>query len=519
MGRAQVSGAMSSAAPSPLLPGTPYRLTHLIARGTLGEVHEVQHETFASRYALKILHASLRHRPDAVRRFEQEARLLRDVRHPSLPRALAQGTAQDGRPYFVMELLRGEDLRAVLRRRGALGVAEACRLCGQALDALHQVHVAGYVHRDLKPENLLLTESGTLKVLDFCFAKRIDAPFSSEAAALRTKSGALLGTPRYMSPEHLIGPGASGATDQYSIAAVLFELITGTPMMGAAANFELLQRIVFEPAPTLAERLGSAQDAGLEAALARALAKHPPDRFRSAERMAAELRSIADRLDASDDNATMANPIYSNETVEVDLQAIARADAAAHAPREEEATGGGDDEPTRRLERYDVLQEQPHAPRLGEPARWVRPPKPRAVDHPATPRVDVRLAADPPSASVAPQSLETPRPLAARWSCLPWAVPALALIGSFATTLAVGVRVTHRGEGVAVAMGAARDRIAAITDSMPAQPAASASTSNPAALPSVAPVSRSATPGMVASPSAGPSAVNGHDATFAGRRP
>jgi serine/threonine protein kinase len=517
---------MSSRAPSQLLSGTPYKLTRLIARGTIGEVHEVQHDTFGSRYALKILHANLRHRADAVRRFEQEARLLLDLRHPSLPRAHAHGVADDGRPYFVMELLQGEDLRAVLRRRGALGAAEACRLCAQALDALNMVHVAGYVHRDVKPENLFLTDSGTVKVLDFCFAKRLDAPFSSEAAALRTKAGSMLGTPRYMSPEHLIGPGASDATDQYSMGAVLFELIVGTPMMGTAANFELLQRIVFEPPPTLGERLGEVQDAGLEAALARALAKHPSQRFWSADGMALELRSIANRLDATDDNATTANPIYSNETVEVDLQAIAWADAASRGANDDVDVSalGDDNEPTRRLLRYETPTTHPHHPgREIDPARLLHPPKPRALDLHAAPRVDVRLAVEPATASVAPQAVASyPSTRPARWRRRPWAVPAIALIGAFAATLAIGIPVarSYDPQGVVAAAGAARERVLTMLNKTRVGEAPSASASSGVTFPTAAPTdSGHGTREKPPSPSTPPSASTAHVAASAGRRP
>lgn len=466
-------------APSPLLAGTPYKLMRVLGRGALGEVYEVLHETFGSRYTLKILHANLRHREDCLRRFEQEAQLLLELRHPALPRAISRGVTGDGRPYFVMELLQGEDLRAVLRRRGALGATEACRLCAQALEGLHVVHVAGYVHRDLKPENLLLTDSGAVKVLDFGFAKRLDAPFSSEAAALRTRAGSMLGTPRYMSPEHLIGPGASDATDQYSMGVVLFELIVGTPMMGAAANFELLQRIVFEPPPTLGERLGEAQDPMLEATLARTLAKHPEQRFVSAAAMADELRSIADRLDASDDNATTANPIYSNATVEVDLQAIARADAASRGAHDE-VDGhavADDNEPTRRLLRFEApAAHLRQVPRAAEPARLVHPPKRRGPELEAAPRVDVRLAGEPGSGSVAPQALASAPRRPRRWRGWPCALPAFGLIGAFATTLAVGLPLAHRLDprGVVAATGAARERVLTMLNTKRADAAASA---------------------------------------------
>jgi serine/threonine protein kinase len=504
MARATVAGAMSSSrpptAPFTLLPGTPYKLTRQLGRSALGEIYEVLHDTFGSRYALKILDANLCHRADALRRFEQEAQLLLGLRHPSLPRALARGVAQDGRPYFVMELLQGEDLRAVLRRRGALGAAEACRLGAQALDALHVVHDAGYVHRDVKPENLLLAASGTLKVLDFSFAKRLDAPFSSEAAALRTRAGSMLGTPRYMSPEHLIGPGPTHATDQYAIGVVLFELIVGAPMMGAAANFELLQRIVFEPPPTLGEHLGQAQDPALEAALARALAKHPEQRFPSAAAMADALRAIADRLDAMDDNATTANPIYSNATVEVDLQAIARADAASQLDGEVDLRSVGDDnEPTRRLQRFEPEEEMPsQASREAVRPKLSYPPKPRALALEAGPRVDVRHAGGPARGSVAPQALASQPHRSTSWKCWPWALPAIGLLGAFTTTLAVGIPVARRldPQGVVAAAAAARDRVLMTLNPARARGAesASASTRSTRPCPSAAPADASSAP-------------------------
>src|SRR6185295_15225844 len=178
-----------------IIPGTPYVALKRLGRGGMGDVYEVaEGGRQGPRYALKLLHAALCHRADLTLRFQQEAMVAARVDHPSVVRVFALGEAADGRPYLVMELLRGRDLRAELVHEGPLPVARALDLAAQALDGLAAAHAAGVVHRDVKLENLFLGEDGALKVLDFGIAKVLH-----EDASL-TLPGAVVGTLRSMAP-------------------------------------------------------------------------------------------------------------------------------------------------------------------------------------------------------------------------------------------------------------------------------------------------------------------------------
>jgi serine/threonine protein kinase len=274
-----------------------------------------------------------------------------------------------------------------------------------------------------------------------------------------------------MSPEHLVGPGVSHATDQYAVAAVLFELLVGAPPIRAANPYELLQRIVFEPAPTLAEHLGHPQDPALEALMARALAKHPSQRFPSAAAMADELRVVVDRIVVADENATAANPIFSDATIEVDLQAVARADAAAHRA-DVRRLDEENEAPTQRLERLDTkIDASPRSADTRTPVRLVSPPKPRNFAPATEPSVDVRLAIG----SIAPHALMRPSAPRTHSKRGAWVAPAIALATAFATILVLGLSFANRSRppvAVGAAAAAGESSSSALTQSSASAPSA-----------------------------------------------
>jgi serine/threonine-protein kinase len=343
---------------------------------------------------------------------------------------------------MAMEHLSGEDLRAMLRRRGALPVDEACELCAQALDGLHAAHGAGIVHRDVKPENLFRTSNGQVKVLDFGFAKQLDS--IQLDPALRTQVGYVLGTPRYMSPEHLMGPGPSHATDTYAVGCILFELIAGVPMMDAPSPYELLQRIVRDPAPTLAERTGRRFPPAVEAAIARAVAKDTAARFPSAAAMASELRRIARTVAAVDEQATVDNPAFDGSTVEVDLRRVALATAGDADGAAREIDPGEilfDEAPTSLMVSRFTDEEAASAKvRAPAPRASATPLAARVSAMPQAPAVRVQAAAPPPRerSPAAPAPSSTPR-RAPRGGPSPWllavVIVPLAFVISFWWTL------------------------------------------------------------------------------------
>lgn len=271
-------------------------VVRLLGEGGMGEVYEAEHPELGRRFALKVLHRRLRDRPDLAARLRREALALGRVRHPNLVEVVDLGVTGDGRPYFVMELLAGRDLRAELSRRGPLPPLEALALLEQSLAGLGAAHAAGIVHRDVKPENLFLTDGGALKVLDFGVAKLCEG----EGSSYRTAADAVVGTPRSMAPEQCARGPVDARADLYAAGLLLYELVAGRgPFDELRGQPDALRyahcdrpppppsRFAPHPLPPEVERL-----------ILRALEKSPARRFQSAEAMAAEVRRVRASLAA-----------------------------------------------------------------------------------------------------------------------------------------------------------------------------------------------------------------------------
>ncbi len=281
------AGTTSDLALGEGIAGTPYLALRRLGRGGMGDVYEVAEGSLEGpRYALKLLHARLGHRRDLALRFQQEALVAARVDHPNVVRVFALGETAEGRPYLVMELLRGRDLRATLAHTGPLPVARALDLAAQALDGLAAAHAAGVVHRDVKLENLFLGDDGTLKVLDFGIAK------IAHGDAALTLPGAVVGTLLTMAPEQFLQAAVDRRADVYAAGLALYELLTGQgPFDELRGMPQALQFAHCERPPPAPSRLARRPIAeGVEAAILRALAKSPGDRFQSAREMADALR-------------------------------------------------------------------------------------------------------------------------------------------------------------------------------------------------------------------------------------
>lgn len=267
--------------------GTPYVVVRLLGQGGMGEIYEVEHTALEIRSALKILHRAHRFRPDLIERTRREACSLARIDHPNLVRVFDFGHTEDARPYFVMELLHGRDLRAALALTGYLPVSLAASLVAQGLDGLAAVHAKGFIHRDIKLENLFLCDSGALKIVDFGIAKALCAD------ALLTLPGVALGTPRSMAPEQSVLAEVDARADLYAMGLVLYELITGRgPFDELGCNVEALRYAHCETPPPMPSAIAPQPvSPAIEAVLLRALAKYPHERFQSASEMAAALRA------------------------------------------------------------------------------------------------------------------------------------------------------------------------------------------------------------------------------------
>ncbi len=254
-----------------------YEVVREIGRGGMAAVYLAEDGRHGRLLALKVLHPGL----GAVfgyERFRREIRLAARLHHPHILPLHDSGESQ-GQLWYTMPYVDGESLRDRLRREGRLGIPEAVRIARQVADALDYAHRQGVIHRDVKPENLLLTRDGEVLVADFGIGRVFDA--SSPEATL-TRSGMLIGTPAYMSPEQALGAQKlDGRTDIYSLGCVLYEMLIGEPpYVGATAQRSIAGHIN-EPVPSARKARGEVP-AALDIALRRALAKSPQTRFETA---------------------------------------------------------------------------------------------------------------------------------------------------------------------------------------------------------------------------------------------
>ncbi|MGB8116652.1 MAG: serine/threonine-protein kinase, partial [Candidatus Sulfotelmatobacter sp.] len=205
-----------------------YRIIEKIGSGAMGEVFRARDERLGRNVALKLIRQSSGENPDHLRRFEFEARAAAALNHPNIVAVYDVGSNQ-GAPYIVCELLEGTTLRSRLLG-GALPVRTAIDYALQIVQGLIAAHDRRIVHRDLKPENLFVTSEGRIKILDFGVAK-LQSPEESERSVedltTITKSGAVIGTVAYMSPEQLRGKAVDHRSDIFSVGAILYEMLSG----------------------------------------------------------------------------------------------------------------------------------------------------------------------------------------------------------------------------------------------------------------------------------------------------
>ncbi|WP_437625726.1 serine/threonine-protein kinase [Sorangium sp. So ce1151] len=264
-----------------LAPGTPvgeYRIEAKIGVGGFGTVYRAMHPVIGKAAAIKVLSRQCSANPQLVSRFIAEARAVNQIRHRNIIDIFSFGALEDGRHYYVMELLEGMTLDAYRRKRGRLPPAEALPILVKIARALDAAHAAGIAHRDLKPENVFLVfdEDGAIfpKLLDFGIAKLLG---ESSTTAHKTRTGHLIGTPLYMSPEQCRGKNVDHRTDVYSFGILAHELLAGAPPFDGESAFDLLMKHTSEPAPPVSS-LDTRLSPALDAPLLRMLEKDPASR-------------------------------------------------------------------------------------------------------------------------------------------------------------------------------------------------------------------------------------------------
>jgi len=262
-----------------------YTILHKLGQGGMGIVYAAEDPSLGRRVALK----TITHPDEESRmRFRREARAAASVNHPHACQIFEIGE-DTGRLFIAMELLDGEPLSEKLKG-GPLALAEALSLGREMLSALSALHAQGVVHRDLKPSNVFLTPHGT-KVLDFGLARPL--PNASTGSPLPdsdlTRSGLMVGTPRYMAPEQILGDAIDARVDLFAAGAVLFEAVAGRPAFAGTKAVEVMQATLHEQPPALA---GSTAVVAFDRVVRRALAKSPADRYATAEAMSRDLSGI-----------------------------------------------------------------------------------------------------------------------------------------------------------------------------------------------------------------------------------
>jgi serine/threonine protein kinase len=311
MGEAQSSGTQPGE--DPLIGrtiGGKYEIVSFVGRGGMGAVYKAKQAHLKRPVAIKVLHPQHSQDGTFAGRFRREATSASRLDHPNLMRVLDFGQEPDGLLYLAMEYLDGRDLLRILREEGVPPPERVVDIMGQVLAALAIAHDEGIVHRDLKPENIMIVrgkdDDGTpidqVKVCDFGIAKSVsggDRPKDELAAegdnqgntytATLTATGALVGTPEYMSPEQAKGESLDARSDLYAVGVMLYLLLCGRlPFQSSNSMKVVLAHVSVEPKPP--SRVREGVDPRLEAVCLRALKKDRDDRFATAREMRAALR-------------------------------------------------------------------------------------------------------------------------------------------------------------------------------------------------------------------------------------
>jgi eukaryotic-like serine/threonine-protein kinase len=398
-----------------------YRIERMLGKGAMGVVYGATHPVIGKRVAIKVLRGELCSNPAAVQRFVGEARAVNAIGHPNIIDIFDLGELPDGRQYLVMELLEGETLRARIKR-GKLDVAEAASIIASVASALRAAHAKGIVHRDIKPDNIFLPEQRRdIKLLDFGLAK-----LTLDLGA-KTQTGAVIGTPRYMSPEQARGKDVDQRADIYALGAMAFELLANRIPFERSSTFDLLMAHVNEPVPAL-HPLAPHAPVELCQLVEAMLAKSPDDRptldaiRRVIKRVRTQLPGGLDRTDpplTSSSVVTAPRPDLEATRLDKPASPVDDTEPDQHAF---EDTGG----PTHVL--VETFQRHPQHP-PPRPSHPPTPPPPLPSIDPMAPTTPHRYEGMPYHMAPAPSTVNTRQLQPPRWLLIALVAAAVTALG------------------------------------------------------------------------------------------
>ncbi|MAT99802.1 MAG: hypothetical protein CL608_21895 [Anaerolineaceae bacterium] len=263
-----------------------YRIERHLARGGMADVYLARDVYLQRPVALKIMLSALTQDQELTARFQREAQAIAKLNHPNIIQIYTTGLTTNGLPYLAMQYIPGgslqEEMTQLAGNARSLSTQRVLTLAGQVADALRAAHKAGIIHRDLKPSNILLREDGTAVVTDLGIAA------VQEASARLTRTGHVMGTPYYMSPEQATGKPVDGRADIYALGVILYEMLSGTVPFKADSPLAVLSQHLYEPPPPLVERRRDLSVATYQT-VEMCLQKEPEKRFQTAEQLRAAL--------------------------------------------------------------------------------------------------------------------------------------------------------------------------------------------------------------------------------------
>ena len=276
-----------------------YELEELVGRGGMSSVYRAKDRLLERTVAIKLLHEHYSRDDDYVERFRREARAAAQLSHPNIVTVIDRGE-DGGRQFIVFEYIDGQNLKQLVETKGRLPVRTALELAIEIGGALAFAHENGLVHRDVKPQNVLLG-NGDVKVTDFGIARSVDVQHGL------TQTGTVLGTSDYIAPEQASGRPVSALSDVYSLGVVIYELLAGEPPYGGDNFLAVAMRHVNDAVPSVVA-VRPDVPLRLDAAIRRAMAKDPDERFESMGDFVAELESVLDGLGEADSDRTTILP-------------------------------------------------------------------------------------------------------------------------------------------------------------------------------------------------------------------